>query len=120
MKLAYVVTPIIVIITLAGCVSDAQIKDQRETQYKAKQKYFATTGVTADQIANCSNYVAESSLERRKFWAGLTDTSLSQMPMALCRNIVHGITSGKLTERDINSFSHPPLTHNTAKVLKGG
>lgn len=97
---------------LAGC-------GVSEGRYKEVQGLLAKPEKQKLEIGSCTTTFGNMSAQKRQNIAVIAGTSTSSMPSTLCKRLVQGIVSGKLTRADINSVTSGTLTPNAFKIIQG-
>lgn len=112
MKFYKLVTACAAVTILAGC-------GVSEGRYKEVQGLLAKPERQKAEIGYCSNMFGNMPMKSRQNIAVISGLSVSSMPTILCKRLVQGIVSGKLTRADVNSVSNGNLTPGAFKVIQG-
>ncbi|MBA8880802.1 hypothetical protein [Phyllobacterium myrsinacearum] len=97
---------------LAGC-------GVSEGRYKEVQGQLAKPEKQKIEVGNCTIMFGNQSAKMRQNMAVLAGTSVAVMPTVICKRIIQGVASGKLTREDINSVTNGVMTPNALKIIQG-
>ncbi len=97
---------------LAGC-------GVSEGRYKEVQGLLAKPEKQKVEIASCTTQFGNMSAQSRQNIAVIAGVSPASMPTILCKRLIQGIVSGRLTRTDVNSVTNGTLTASALKIIQG-
>jgi len=101
-----------VCISLTGCMTQEKLD-------AAGEALKGSSALRAKAIDRCINNSAQWNPDSQEGLATIVTAADSRNKRLICERIYNGIASGRLTARDIRSFSDETLTPNAIRVLRG-
>jgi hypothetical protein len=100
-------------ILLTGCGVSA-------TSYAtSKEALRGSPALRSEFVANCTRNIKAKPLRTRQNIAKVMNTSVGATPRTYCSRLTRGITSGRLSHKDISAASRGQVTPAIVRVLQG-
>ncbi|MCC2613251.1 MULTISPECIES: hypothetical protein [Rhizobium/Agrobacterium group] len=103
---------VVICIGLASCTTEKEFKE-----LAAALK--SNPGLRAKAVEKCVGKPIDWNAEMREALGWFANSADAKTPRIVCQRYVNAIASGRLSYKDVRSFSQGELTPTMARVLRG-